>query len=92
MPYAFDDTYILNFDIPRGYVVDEAPKSVKVMFNADEGFFEYIIAISEDKIQLRSRVKLLKATYDPEDYSTLRDFYAMIVKKHAEQIVLKKKK
>jgi uncharacterized protein YfkK (UPF0435 family) len=73
-------------------VVDEAPKSVKAMFNEDEGFFEYIIAVSAEKVQMRSRIKLLKATYSPEDYETLRDFYAMIVKKHAEQIVLKKKK
>ena len=45
-----------------------------------------------DAIQMRSRIKLNKANFKPEDYSTLRDFFAFIVKKHGEQIVFKKKK
>ncbi len=92
MPYAFDETYILDLQIPEGYVVDEVPKSTRAMFNENEGFFEYIIAVTSESIKLRSRIKLTRATYEPEDYETLRNFFAMIVKKHAEQIVLKKKK
>ncbi len=43
-----------------------------------------------DHIQLRSRVQLNKANFESEDYQTLRDFFAFIVKKQAEQIVFKK--
>jgi hypothetical protein len=68
------------------------PKSAKVLFNGDEGFFEYMIVKSDDVIQFRSRIKLNKATFKPEDYSTLRDFFGYIVKKQSEQIVFKKKK
>ena len=64
----------------------------KVLFNDDEGFFEYLIAKDDEHIQFRSRVKLAKANYKPEDYSVLRDFFAFIVKKQSEQIVFKKKK
>ncbi|MBA2250748.1 MAG: hypothetical protein H0W12_11230 [Chitinophagaceae bacterium] len=39
----------------------------------------------------RSRVRLNKATFAPEDYSSLREFSAFIVQKENEQIVLKKK-
>jgi hypothetical protein len=91
MPYAMDETYILNMEVPDGYVVDEMPKSAKVLFNDTEGFFEYLIDHSGDVIQLRSRIKLKKATFTPEDYATLRDFFAFIVKKQGEQIVFKKK-
>jgi len=35
---------------------------------------------------------LKKANFVPEDYDTLRDFFAYIVKKQSEQIVFKKKK
>ena len=52
--------------------------------------FEYLIAKNENSIQLRSTVKLNKATFLPDDYQTLRDFFGYIVKKHSEQIVLKK--
>jgi hypothetical protein len=92
MSHAMDETYTLTMDIPEGYVVDELPKSAKVLFNTDEGFFEYLIVKDEHLIQFRSRIKLLKANYKPEDYSTLRDFFGFIVKKQSEQIVFKKKK
>jgi Domain of Unknown Function with PDB structure (DUF3858)/Transglutaminase-like superfamily len=92
MPYAMDEIYTLNMEIPDGYTVDELPKSAKVSYNEDEGFFEYLIAKDESGIQFRSRVKLKKANFKPEDYSTLRDFFAYVVKKESEQIVFKKKK
>ncbi|HEX9511953.1 MAG TPA: DUF3857 domain-containing protein, partial [Puia sp.] len=90
MSHAFDDTYVFNMEIPEGYAVEEMPKSAKVLFNSDEGFFEYLIVKDENNIQLRSRIKLTKATYKQEDYATLRDFFAFVVKKQSEQIVFKK--
>ena len=90
MPYVKNTVFTLNMEVPKGYKVDELPKSAKVKLNDDEGMFEYIIANKEDNIQMRCKVSLNKATYNPEDYATLRDFYAFIVKKEAEQIVFKK--
>jgi hypothetical protein len=92
MPYTFDETYVLNMEIPKGYVVDEIPKSAKVSLNGTEGFFEYIIGKDESNVQFRSRIKLNKANFSPDNYVTLRDFFAYIVKKQSEQIVFKKKK
>jgi len=91
MSYTTDQTYLLNMEIPQGYMVDEIPKSAKVAFNDDEGLFEYMIQKSDDGIQLRTRIKLNKTTFTPEDYNGLRDFFGFIVKKENEQIVLKKK-
>ncbi len=92
MPYPVDNMYLLNMEIPNGYTVDELPKSVKVAYNDNEGFFEYIIQKSETNIQLRSHIKLLNAIFLPEEYNSLRDFFAYVVKKQSEQIVFKKKK
>ncbi len=92
MPYRRNETFILNMDVPEGYVIDELPKSARIKLNEDEGMFEYIINGSGSKIQLRSKIILNKANFLPEDYATLRDFYAFIVKKHSEQVVLKKAK
>jgi len=91
MPYALDDVYIYSMEIPEGYVVDELPKSAKVSFNTDQGLFEYLIAKEDNMIQLRCRVRLNKAWFPADDYASLRDFYAYVVKKKSEQIVLKKK-
>jgi hypothetical protein len=91
MPYVKDEMYIFNMTIPDGYAVDEMPKSARVALNGNDGSFEYLIGQQGDMIQLRCHLKLNKATFYPEDYSTLRDFYAYVVKKEAETIVLKKK-
>lgn len=90
MPYAMNETYLLNMEVPTGYKVEEVPKSTRVMFNGDEGMFEYIISGAGDRIQLRTRLLLDKATFQPEDYQSLRDFFAYVVKKQGEQVVLKK--
>jgi uncharacterized protein YfkK (UPF0435 family) len=39
---------------------------------------------------MRSRLIIKRATFLNEDYQSLRDFYAFVVKKEAEQIVFKK--
>ncbi|HEV2482558.1 MAG TPA: DUF3857 domain-containing protein [Puia sp.] len=92
MPFVMDDIYTLNMDIPDGYTVDELPKPAKVIFNENEGLYEYLIVKNGDAIQFRSRIKFSKANFKPEDYATLRDFFSYIVKKQSEQIVFKKKK
>ena len=86
------ETYTLNMAIPEGYVVDELPKSAKVSFNENEGFFEYLVQANQQNIQLRTRINLPKVYYMPEEYKSLRDFYTFIVAKLNEQIVFKKKK
>ena len=90
MPYTLDDIYVLNMEIPKGYKVEELPKSARVMLNDDEGMFEYLISTSNNSIQMRRRLILKKANYTNEDYQTLRDFFGFIVSKEAEQIVFKK--
>jgi hypothetical protein len=92
MPYVFDETYIFTFEVPADYTVEELPKSAKVSFGESDGFFEYLIDKSENTIRLRSRIKLNRATFAPEEYNDLREFFSYVVKKHAEPIVLKKKK
>lgn len=93
MPYAMDETFIATIQIPEGYSVDELPKGMKLKFNeAGDGMFEYLIANSGNSISLRSRIRLARANFLPEEYEILRQFFGMIVAKQKEQIVLKKVK
>ena len=93
MPFAMDETVNLQLEVPQGYVVDELPKSVIVKMNEQEdGMFEYRISQSGDNISMRNRIRFKRAFFMPEEYETLREFFNLIVKKHGEQIVFKKKK
>ena len=91
MPYPVNQVYILNMEIPTGFIVDEFPKSARVSFNDGEGSFEYLVQKDEGGIHLRSTIHMSKAFFDPDEYDSLRNFFGYIVKKQSEQIVFKKK-
>jgi uncharacterized protein YfkK (UPF0435 family) len=90
MPFTKNEVFLLNMPIPEGYQVEEMPKSVRYKLNEDEGLFEYMIANQDGRIQIRSKIILNKANFPMEDYDSLREFYAFVIKHQNEQIVLKK--
>lgn len=93
MPFAMDETFNLQLEVPEGYAVDELPKPMIVKLNEnDDGMFEYRISQSGSNISLRSRIRFKRAFFMPEEYESLREFFNLIVKKQGEQIVFKKKK
>jgi hypothetical protein len=57
-----------------------------------KSFFEYRISQSNDIISFRTRIKLNRALFLPEEYESLREFFNIVVTKQSEQIVFKKKK
>ena len=92
MPFAMDETVNLQLEVPHGYKVDELPKSLVVKMNEqDDALFEYRISQSGENISLRSRIRFKRAYFLPDEYEALREFFNLIVKKQAEQIVFKKK-
>jgi transglutaminase-like putative cysteine protease len=91
MPYTVDETYVATIYVPTGYEVEEMPQQIRVKLNEqNEGMFEYAIEKHNNIISLRSRVKLERTFYAPDEYEILREFFNLIVKKQSEQIVLKK--
>ncbi|WP_212747393.1 hypothetical protein, partial [Pseudoalteromonas piscicida] len=49
MPYRQNEIFVLDMEIPKGYAVEEIPKSVRHMLNADEAMFEYICVKSAQR-------------------------------------------
>lgn len=93
MPYALDDMYNLQLEIPAGYELDEMPQQVMVRMNEDnDGYFEYRVSRSGNAVSFRSRLVVNRTFYAPEEYEMLREFFNLVVKKHNEQLVFKKKK
>jgi hypothetical protein len=90
MDYKMDYSYFLTMEIPKGFQVDEIPKSARVNYGDKQGMFEYLIQQNPDNVQMRLHLKFNKATFSAEEYPGLRDFFAYVVKKESEQIVFKK--
>jgi len=91
MPYGQNDLYILTMDVPKGYEIEELPKPMRIRLNEDDGYYEYLYQADSQTIQLRSRLILKKASFRPEDYQSLRDFFTAVVKKQSEPFVFRKK-
>jgi hypothetical protein len=93
MPYTSDEIYNLTFEVPNGYVVDELPKQIAAKMDEEgSAYFEYRISLSGSTISLRSRLKIDKTLFLPNEYEMLREFFNIVVSKQNEQIVFKKKK
>jgi transglutaminase-like putative cysteine protease len=85
-----DHTYICRFALPDDYVIDDAPKNAVVTLPENGGKFMYMIEKQGNTIQVTSKISVLKPVYSAPEYPYLKEFYNLIVAKHAEQIVLKK--
>lgn len=90
LPYTTNQVYVLNMQIPKGYTIEELPKSIRANFNDKDGMFEYLIGTNEDQIQFRCRLLINKTFFDADQYDNLRNFYDMVLKKESENIVFKK--
>jgi len=90
MPFGVNNNYVLRMEIPKGYVVDQLPKSARFSLEDGGGYYEYLIESDGKTINFRMRLQLNRTFYPVSDYKALRDFYSLIVEKEKEQIIFKK--
>jgi transglutaminase-like putative cysteine protease len=90
MPHTINEVYVLNMEIPADYQIEEIPKSTRFLMDENDGMFEYLISKSSNRIQLRMKMQINRATFSQDDYEALREYFAFVIKKQSEQIVLKK--
>jgi hypothetical protein len=88
---ASDDVYMATIKIPEGYTVESLPKPASILLPDNLGKFSYMINAAGTDIKVSSRITLNEYYFDPTEYELLKNFYDLIVQKHAEQLVLKKK-
>ncbi len=89
--YANKETFMLTLTLPEGYTVDEKPENTVFSLPNKTAIFQYNINVMNGKVQVVSMISINKATYLQTEYPALREFYNLIVAKHAEQLVIKKK-
>jgi hypothetical protein len=90
MPYVFDERFVMDMEIPRGYKVDELPPAVQEKLNYRQGLFECSFSVTGQKIHMQCRMMIAKANFPSGNYKDLREFFSLAIKKQSEQIVFKK--
>ena len=88
--YARNNSYMLNLEIPEGYVIEESPQPVRISTPDQSATFVFNVMAMGNRVQLISQMQLNKSQYLSKEYEALRQLYDMMVQKHGEQIVLRK--
>ncbi|MBK7872280.1 MAG: DUF3857 domain-containing protein [Saprospiraceae bacterium] len=89
--YPTDDTYQFVLNIPEGYAIAEAPKSIRLATEDNSIRCDYFVENKETQIKLNYRLIRNRVIFAPEEYVDLKDFYEQIARHCADgQIVLKK--
>ena len=89
-PYLQSVRATVSLDVPKGYIVDEIPKSITAKFEDNKLYMSYVIYTSEDKVQLRYQFDISTLRISPQSYHQFRQFWETLVTKNNEQIVFKK--
>jgi hypothetical protein len=85
-----DDFYYAKINLPEGYTVESLPEEISIVLPERAAEYIYSATSVGNIISIRSQIKINKITFTAEHYADLKNFYDLIVKKQAEQIVLKK--
>jgi hypothetical protein len=89
--YPEDERINATYTIPKGYVLDEAPKSVRYTYGDDNSIeFSYMVQSTENHVQIAYRFKLATCIIPADHYAELRDFISKVYSKCQEVLVFKK--
>ncbi|MBK8502562.1 MAG: DUF3857 domain-containing protein [Saprospiraceae bacterium] len=85
-----DDFYYAKINLPEGYIVESLPEEISIVLPERAAEYVYSATSVGNIISIRSQMKINKIIFTAEHYADLKNFYDLVVKKQAEQIVLKK--
>lgn len=93
-PIIFDfplrDSRVVNIIIPEGFEVESLPENSIAQLKGESGIFKYLTSQNGKYLRIESILELNNLVYTPDDYENLKQFYAFMVEKHSETIVLKR--
>ena len=81
---------VVNVLIPEGYEVESVPKDFLGRINQGEGEYKYVVKQNGPYLRIESEFILNNTIFLPQHYPALKEFYAQMVEKQSEAIVLKK--
>lgn len=81
-----------RFIIPEGVTVEELPQPIAIGLPDNAGTFIYKVQQAGQVLVINSTLNINKVVFPAEDYPILREFYAQLIAKQNESIVLSNSK
>lgn len=88
--FPSEEVFRLTIELPKDYQLDKMPKNEKVILPDETAAFTFMFAAEDNRIMLNSKITVRKPVFTAEEYFDLKELFKNIVRKQAEQIVLKK--
>ena len=88
--YPISESYIFNYTLPAGYKVESMPQSATLKLPDNSISITYNLHVVDNKIIVEYRRDVNKILFLPDEYPKLKNLYNEVVKKHGEQVILKK--
>lgn len=88
--YPIAEVYTFNYTLPAGYQVESLPKSATLTLSDNSISVTYNVQNTGNTIKVEYRRTINKILFLPDEYKNLKGLYDELVKKHAEQVILKK--
>lgn len=82
--------YMVNITIPEGYQVESIPEKIVVQLPDGLGVFKYNISKKGNQLQLLVSSEIKTALIAVSNYDALKEYYAQMVTKESEKVVLSK--
>jgi hypothetical protein len=86
-----ENVYLCKITIPSGYQVDELPQSKVLTLPGNAARYIYSAVPTGNVINITCNLTINKPLFVQDEYPGLKEFYAQVIAKQAEQVVLKKK-
>ena len=86
-----EDVYLLTFEYPSAYELEDLPQNVAVALPNSGGKFLFSVTKFDGKLSVASTLTLHKPVYTSEEYHALREVYARYIATLQSIVVLKKK-
>ena len=81
---------VVNVLIPEDYEVESLPKDFLANINQGEGAYKFLVKQNGRYLRIESELTINNTVFLPENYPALKEFYAQMVEKQSEAIVLRK--
>ena len=88
--FPISEDYTFSYTLPAGLKVESLPQSVTLKLPDNSILISYNIRKVDNKILIEYKRDVNKILFLPEKYAELKSLYDEVVKKHEEQIILKK--
>jgi hypothetical protein len=88
-PYLTAQTHITKITIPDNLAFSEIPKPISIVLPENSGVATINYLAQENSLTVLYKLQINKKLFLPEEYETIKELYAQIIKKQTQPVIIK---